>query len=488
MVTDEFGGVDMPSGPIVATRTGRVQGRTRHGIAEHRGIPFASDPTGNLRFAAPAPHPGWTGVLDATRPGPACPQPPSRLHALMGEPVSTFDEAGCLTVNVWTPDVRASLPVLFWMHGGAWVSGSASWDWYSGARLAAKEGIVVVTANHRLGALGYLGIDGGNFGFLDQVAALEWTTENVAAFGGDPGLITVGGQSAGAESAAMLAAAPQTCGSVRRLLLQSGGVNGLAQPAAQAAAVAADFVDIIGGDPARLRTAPVDELLAAQVELIGRRGAGLVPPFGVIESDDVPSGGTVEFLRARDSIATSSLDVMVGWARDELFGFTGLDPRSASLTDEDVVGAVGAAVDADYRGLRPSATPAQRLAAINGNRFLMAPTLRLAEDRASRGEPTFVYRFDWSGSECGACHCIDLPFTFGNLDAWPGASMLGGATAESLVDLADRFGASIGEFVRTGRAPWPAYDTSTKTVARFDADRTDVVPGLAQDELAALGQ
>lgn len=399
----------------------------------------------------------------------------------MGEPRSTFSEAGCLNLNVWTPEVDAELPVLFWIHGGAWVSGSAAWAWYAGARLAAQQGIVVVTANHRLGALGYLSVDGGNFGFLDQIAALEWTVDNIGAFGGNADRITVGGHSAGAESAAMLAASPRTRPHVRRILLQSGGVNGVVQSADHAASVTADYLDVLGGDAGRLRDVDVQVLLDAQLELIRRRGAAVVLPFGVATADEVPNGGTIDFLGSR-----GDLDVMVGWTRDEMFGFARLDPPSPRLTDSDAAGSIGPALYERYRELRPSAAPAERLAAIAGDRNLMAPTLRLAEDRANRGEPTYVYRFDWSGSEFGACHCIDLPFTFGNLDAWPDAAMLGDAPRESLADLATRFGGAIGEFVRTGAAPWPTHDSETRTVARFDATVTDVVPGLGRPELEAL--
>ena len=188
--------------PIVETESGSVQGDGEDGVAAFRGIPYAASPVGDLRFAAPRRHPKWPGLRDASRPGPSVPQSASRLEAVMGPRTPDWNEDGSLTVNIWTPrlpdagSVRRPLPVLVWFHGGGFTSGSGGWDWYDGRNLAAAGEIIVVTANYRLGPLGYLylpelGVE--NLGVQDQGAVLAWVERNIGGFGGDPDDITVGG-------------------------------------------------------------------------------------------------------------------------------------------------------------------------------------------------------------------------------------------------------------------------------------------------------
>lgn len=183
--------------------TGRVSGIETGGVTAYKGIPFARAPFGPLRFAAPEPAEPWDGVLEATRFGPRPPQPPMFMGMPAWDPAAGLD---CLTVNVWTPDPGGSgLPVMVWIHGGAFRSGYADLPAYDGANLAGR-GVVVVTFNHRIGFEGYGHVEGApdNRALLDQVAALRWVRENVAAFGGDPGKVTVFGQSAGAAAIACL--------------------------------------------------------------------------------------------------------------------------------------------------------------------------------------------------------------------------------------------------------------------------------------------
>src|SRR5580692_1371907 len=217
--------------PVVGTESGSVQGTSEGGVAAFRGIPYAASPVGDRRFAAPGQHPKWPGLRDATRPGPSVPQGPSRLEAVMGRRTPDWDEDGSLTLNVWTPRLPVdgpaprALPVLVWFHGGGFTSGSGGWEWYDGRNLAAAGNIVVVTANYRIGPLGYLylpelGIE--NLGVRDQAAVLAWVERNITAFGGDPGALTVGGQSAGAFSALYHALSPVTGPHINRVITQSG--------------------------------------------------------------------------------------------------------------------------------------------------------------------------------------------------------------------------------------------------------------------------
>ncbi|TDD84511.1 hypothetical protein E1293_12805 [Actinomadura darangshiensis] len=280
--------------PVAETSGGPVRGVRSAGVSVFQGVPYAEAPVGELRFAPPRERRAWDGMLDATRPAPAAPQPPSRLVRVVG-PMRFAQSEDCLTVNVWTPGTGGDLPVLVWLHGGAYTAGAGGQDWYAAERLAAR-GMVVVSVTYRLGALGFLylgepdgGHGAGNFGLLDQLAALRWVRANAAAFGGDPDSVTVAGQSAGALSILALAAGPHAGVLGPRLIMQSlpGGIAPAAP--ADAARVAGLYLAELGlgpGDAARLRELPVADLLAAQRRVMPRaaRLMDLAPPSGPARS------------------------------------------------------------------------------------------------------------------------------------------------------------------------------------------------------------
>ncbi|WP_226364790.1 carboxylesterase family protein [Pseudonocardia sp. ICBG162] len=222
----------MASEEIVGTTSGPVRGVRTGDVVRFRSVPYAAPPVGPLRYAAPAPAPVWEGVRDASGPpGPNAPQPPRMIAGGldMSPVIGTGRRPGedFLTVDVWTPDPGAGgLPVLVFLHGGAFVAGESSAPAYDGAVLAAG-GAVLVAANYRLGAEGFLPLGGGatNVGLRDQLAALEWVRDNAAAFGGDPDLVTVVGESAGAMSIGLLLASPRSAGLFRRAVVQSGGAE-----------------------------------------------------------------------------------------------------------------------------------------------------------------------------------------------------------------------------------------------------------------------
>jgi para-nitrobenzyl esterase len=210
---------------IVATTGGPVQGREKDGIFDFRGIPYAAPPVGELRFRPPQPVEPWADVRDVTRFGPMAPQNQGAMEAMFGAPPRPMDE-DCLTLNVWTPGCDdAKRPVMVWIHGGAFLYGTGATPWYDG-RTFARNDVVLVTINYRLGALGFLHVDGqGNNGILDQVAALEWVRDNIAAFGGDPGNVTAFGESAGAMSVGTLLGLPAAKGLFVKAIPESGAAH-----------------------------------------------------------------------------------------------------------------------------------------------------------------------------------------------------------------------------------------------------------------------
>jgi para-nitrobenzyl esterase len=258
---------------VVDTTFGKVRGtEIADEILSWRGIPYAAPPTGELRLRLPQPPAPWPGVRDATGYGNRAPQPPGQLPQPDAPPTSE----DCLYLNVTAPAGAAGRPVLFWIHGGGYETGSGPDQAEDGAAFARTHGIVVVTFNYRLGALGFLDIEGesptGAFGLHDQIAALRWTRENIAGFGGDPEQITVYGLSAGGKTVTNLLASPMTAGMIRRAASSSGGDH--VKGPDQARALAARFFRELGTTPDRIRGVPARDVLAAQLAIA-------VPPHSV---------------------------------------------------------------------------------------------------------------------------------------------------------------------------------------------------------------
>jgi para-nitrobenzyl esterase len=438
-------------GPIVETRSGRVEGFVREGAAAFRGIPYARPPVGPRRFAAPEPEERWAGVRPAREFGPSAPQRPLALP-LPGMDVGACDE-DCLYLNVTTPAADGGRrPVLVWIHGGGFVIGSGSQSLYDGAALARRGDLVVVTINYRLGPLGFLylselcpGLEGAvaNAGLRDQVAALAWVRENVAAFGGDPDRVTIFGESAGGMSVATLLGTPAARGLFGRAIAQSGAAHNV-HSRKTATRVAEEFLAELGVPRARaaevLRELPPDKLLDLHQQTMLRLGstAGLLPFQPLVDGESLPE----QPLEALRSGHAAGVDLMIGTTRDEWRLFQFLDPNLAKLDDAglekrlaaQVPGADAAAIVATYRGARAGAKPADLLFAIETDRVFRVPAIRVAEARAPYPAATFMYRFDWEspalGGALGACHAVELPFVFGALGA-PGAEFFAGKGPEA---------------------------------------------------------
>ncbi|WP_063040193.1 carboxylesterase/lipase family protein [Nocardia pseudovaccinii] len=393
---------------IVETATGKVRGSADGAVTAFRGIPFATAE----RFGAPrAPEP-WPGIRDSVEIGPAAPQLASRLERVMGR-FTVAQAEDCLSLNVWAP-AGSGHPVLVFLHGGGFTSGSGGLAWYDGAELAEHGDIVVVTINYRLGVLGYLclpGVSEGNLGLLDQMAALEWVRDNIAAFGGNPAQVTVAGQSGGALS--ILAMATGTAGLFRRAILQSTPA-GIPPASPEDAAVAGRMLlrelGLAPDEQRRLFDVPVAELLSAQYAVAVCVG-GAAPPYQLVADGVLVSGDLVR------SASAAGIEVLLGTTKDE----------AAAMVDD-------AADTVTHQLFR-------------------APTLRLAETLAVQGNTAWLYRFDWhpATSPFGACHCLELPFLLGNAAAWAHAPMLMGERPQALVeDMRERW---IG-FIRHGDPGW----------------------------------
>jgi para-nitrobenzyl esterase len=450
-------------GGVVTISSGELRGeQTAEGLTVFRGVPYARA----TRFAPPEPAQPWAGVLDATRHGPISPQPPFRAGSVTGEPDDRLIQGeDCLNLTVVTPGTDGKRrPVLVWIHGGAYTTGAASFGFYDGRRLAAEGDVVVVGINYRLGALGYLrlaGVSPGNLGLLDQLAALRWVRDNIAAFGGDPANVTVFGQSAGAHSIACLMAVPAARELFRRAILQSAPLGLKIATTGAANRIARFFTAALGRDP---RTATVEEILAAQqaavVKASGPGGLYSVPPF-------CPTAGTEPLPEAgrwlsSATAAARDVAVVIGTTRDEMNTFLNGKPGIAPLEANPWTG----------RGVTAVKTAITRF-------MFERPSQRFADRLAAGGGRVFTYRFDWTApdSMLGACHCIELPFLLGDRASWAGAPMLAGADWDNMDELGRPLRAAWLSFARRGTPDgtliWPPHSPRVQVGARWTGSGSD---------------
>ena len=470
---------------VVSIAQGQLRGVELDGVRSFKGIPYAAEPFGSLRFRAPEPAPGWDGVRDASAYGPTAPKPPypAPIDQLLPEPVVAGTD--CLNLNVWTPTEAVGLPVLVWIHGGAFVNGSGAVTLYDGSAFA-RDGVVCVTINYRLGMDGFGAIEGAvaNRGLLDQVAALVWVRDNIAAFGGDPSQVTIAGESAGAMSVTSLVSMPVAEGLFHRAIAQSGAGHHVLS-LATATRVTAELADRLGVAPTvdGFASVPVEQLTAEQSrfgrDLMIERDAAKWPEIVANQMPFEPVvDGTVLPKRPIDAIidgAGAGVSIMTGTNTDEEALFivpTGIQDHLNEAALRSMLGGLGAdvvsAINA-YRTPRPAASDGELYSAAMTDWFFRIPAIRLAEAAA---RPAFVYEFAWPSpvGGLGACHALEIGFVFDRLDDPSGWPMLGDQAPQSV---ADEMHAAWVAFVRTGEPGWPAYLPS-RTVKVFD-EKTDVV-------------
>jgi para-nitrobenzyl esterase len=463
---------------LVETRSGTVEGIEKSGVLQFRGIPFAASPTGDRRWRPPQPAEPWTGVRQAGEFGPMAPQGTNRIALFsMPEQQPEISEEGCLTLNVFTPGVDGDpRPVLFWIHGGAFTAGSGRNPWYNGASFAGG-GVVVVTINYRLGALGFLHLGdelpgSGNCGLLDQVAALEWVRDNIAGFGGDPRRVTIFGESAGGMSIGSLMGLPAASGLFQQAVPQSGAASTVNTPE-HAAEVAERTIAKVGGLDA-LRATSWERLVEVQTEvaLELQRGVGALPFMPVVDGTVLPRP-PLESVRAGSA---APVRLLTGTTRDEMALFHYSAPGPHDLDEATVLrrlerldpGAGRSVYDAYRAELGSSARPADVWIAEETDRVFRIPAIQLASAQARHTSDVWMYLFTWESpaldGALGACHALEIPFVWNSLTAGSEGFTGSGPEAEAL---AREMHGTWTEFARSGDPGWQRYDEGRRATRVF---------------------
>ncbi|USJ02312.1 carboxylesterase/lipase family protein [Xanthomonas prunicola] len=468
--------------PLARVRSGALRGYREQGICVFKGIPYGGD-TAARRFQAPLQETPWQDVRDASQFGAAAPQ----LKA--SEPTSE----DCLFLNVWTPGLRdgGKRPVVFYLHGGGYTTGSGSDPLYDGVRLCERGDVVVVTVNHRLNLFGYLSLaqlgdasfaDSGNAGQLDLIQALHWVRQHAAEFGGDASNVTVFGQSGGGAKIATLMAMPAARGLFHRAWTMSGQQVTVAGPraATQRTQLLLDALKISPSQIARMRTLPVAQLLAAAQVRDPSRVENSALYFGpVLDARNVP----VHPFWPTAPLQSATIPMVIGNTRDETRGFLGNDTKNfalswdelpAKLEAQQYVDLLPQVVIAEYRRLYPQYTPSQVFFAATTAGRSWRGAIEEAEARARQGAPTWAYQLDWSspleGGKFGAFHTLDIPLVFDTIGQ-PGSRTGDSADAQRM---ADQMSAALIAFARHGDpnhrgAPrWPQYSLQRRETLLFD--------------------
>jgi para-nitrobenzyl esterase len=477
--------------PVVATNSGKIEGKFENDLYIFKGIPYAAPPVGELRWMPPQPVKKWDGIREAKEFGAIAPQ------TIM--PIPGFDQApqpqseDCLFLNVWTPGLdNARRPVMVWIHGGAFTLGSGSDPSYITGILPKRGNIVMVSINYRLGMLGFLRLkdvtDGkipatGNEGLLDQVAALKWVKDNIAAFGGDPGNITLFGESAGGMSIGSLMAMPSAKGLFHKGILESGSSD-FALSLENANANGRLFLEtagIKGNDVKSLRALTPPQLLEIEKKKIaGRQGRGKNPEvtvtIPVIDKEIIPDNSN-ELARQGYS---KEIITLVGTNLNEWKLFTMMEPGFDQIDEAGILDRLSKVTSADaakalisaYRQIRTKrgepTTPAEIYTAIFGDHMLRMPGIKLVEAQQANQQAAYSYLFTWKspamGGVLGACHGLEISFVFGTLN-----DMFSGTGPE-----ADKLSKCIQDawlaFARTGDpscesiGKWPVYGSKRMTM------------------------
>ena len=490
--------------PIVETTSGKIRGVSGGDVQIFKGVPYAASTAGTNRFMSPRPPELWAGIRDAVDYAGHAPQWPSttpqraELKTLLGQPDRTPTGEDCLTLNLWTPGLNAGAkrPVMVWLHGGGMAYGSANRPVYDGSSLARRDDVVVVGVNHRLNALGFLYLadiggeaysHSGNAGMLDLVAALRWVHDNIERFGGDPGNVTIFGESGGGGKVSTLLAMPSGRGLFHRAIIQSGAAIRLSTRERANALTDAVLKElgIARSDRGKLQDVPVKTLIAALTPARKAVGPSAWPlldryDFGpVVDGADIPAH---PFDPAAPRIS-DDVPLVIGNTKNEASLFLVGDDKvwNASLTEAELKARVAriAGADADrvialYRGREPKASPAELLIAASTDGNFWIRSVMLAERKVTRNRaPVYFYAFNWAtpifDGRLKSHHAIDLPFTFDTVDAAVTSAGMPGVR-----QLAATVSATWAAFARSGNPDnpsiphWPAYTFADRATMVLD--------------------
>ena len=483
---------------VIETRRGKIRGCVSDGVATFKGVPYAAPPFGANRLRPPHPAKPWDGVRDARAFGPKSPQvayPPGIAEAI---PELVGSGEDCLSLNIWTPDVGATgLPVMLWIPGGMFeFHATGATPFYDGGRFA-RDGVVCVTIGYRVGAEGFLYLGDGvaNLGLLDQIAALEWVQENIAAFGGDPAKVTIFGESAGAMSVATLLTMPLAKRLFRRAIVQSGNAPHV-NSAATAERIGRRLAELLGVEATReaIATTPPERVLQAQAKMRDDLLNRPDPAFwGEVALNYRPWAPTVDGQTIPDhpiqrifAGTAADIDLLVGSNTEETRLFFVIDGSIDRITDEALLAMVvayGLPTEglSGYRAAHPGASAGELLSAIQTDWYWRIPAVRLADAHASAARAsTYMYEFAWRSPQCGgrlgAAHSVEIPFVFDTLGLGT-EPLLGRDPPQSIADVMHRAWVA---FASNGDCGWPKYNVARRPTMHFDT-KSEIV----DDPLAA---
>lgn len=482
--------------------SGPIRGVRENGIARYLGVPYAAAPVGDLRFKAPRPHPAWSEVRDATRPGPSAPYLMKDFDALDLAPLvgdGWVEGDDYLSANIWTPVGGERLPVMVWIHGGAWTGGAAMAPVHDGTAFA-RDGVVLISIGYRLGIEGFLPIPGAptNLGMRDMIAALEWVRENAVAFGGDPSNVTVFGESSGAMSTADLMVSPLAEGLFRRAILQSG--HGLMVRTPEVTEKVTRKVAKLMGVPATVdgfRSTTIEQglealdkvsLPTAGLDMRGRNGRD--PAYGLsrflpVYGDDVIPVPPLDALKAGKG---ANVDLLIGTNLEEMNIYlvpTGVKKKLGKLLSWFILSrshrGAGKVLKAYAKGMK-GARPGEVLAAAMTDLVFRWPARVFAKAHKGR---TWFYEMDWRSpafdGELGAAHAVDVPFVFDTLATGTGKKgFLGENPPQALASHIHKIWV---DFARDGSAPWPQYDNDGRQVYALEKGRAGRDPDMPVERL-----
>jgi len=491
----------MEKSNIIETKTGKIQGYKEEGLEIFKGIPFAEPPIGKLRFSPPVSKQSWDGVLNTTEYGPCSFQGHSELEQYLGKLEPESED--CLSLNIWTPAGDSEKrPVMFWIHGGAFMIGGGTDPMYDGSTLALRGDIVVVTINYRLGSFGFLYSKGipPNVGFQNQLMALKWINENIESFGGDPANITIFGESAGAYSVVALCTLSKAKDLFRRVIAQSAPYIDT-KVSDKISKKILRKLQIKKGDIDSLREVPPEKIIEAQNQVVASEPTDVMALRPFIIGDTFPKHPLTAFLNGE----CANIDFMIGTNLDEFRLYTSMEPFISMIegdAEKLLIGFLGMlGIEAkkseeiiktykEARNGKYSTEPRDVLTAIITDFAFRIPTIRLLEAQKHHQPNTYNYMFTWPSPGLdgilGACHSLEIPFVFGTLDSPTLKEFVKGAPkelSEKMMDAWINFAKSGNP--NHGNLPnWPTYDTETRETMIF-GEECKVEKALFEEERTA---